>query len=162
MAVKGYSRAQIVLHWAVVLLVIQQFVLHDGIVASFRTKVETGVSTFTLLTVLHIAGGMAILAFALWRLEMRRSRGVPPPPAEDSAVQKLVAKLVHGGIYLVLILLPLSGTVAWAVPSPTAGGVHGVLRIVLFALVALHIAGAIYGQFVQKTGIIGRMMKAAD
>jgi cytochrome b561 len=162
MAVTGYSRAQITLHWLVALLVIAQFVLHEGMVDSFRTKIDTGVSNFTPMTVLHIAGGIAILAFALLRLQMRRSRGVPLPPAEDGAVQKLVAKLVHGGIYALLILLPVTGVVAWAGPSGLAGGIHGALRIVLFFLVALHVAGALYGQFVQKTGVIRRMMKAAD
>ena len=48
------------------------------------------------------------------------------------------------------------------VPSALAGGLHGLLRIVLFFLVAAHFAGAIYGQFVQNSGVIGRMMKSAD
>lgn len=159
MAVSGYSREQLWLHWLVAVLVIQQFVLHDGMVASFRTKIDSGVSSFTATTVLHIAGGALIFVFAIWRLSLRRTHGVPVPPTEDSALQQGLARLVHMGIYLTLILMPITGFWAWAGPSGLAGGIHGALRIVLFALVALHLLGAIYGQFVQKNRVIGRMMK---
>lgn len=161
MAVTGYSRTRIGLHWLVLLLVIGQFVLHDGMVASYRAKVDTGVSNFTTLTVLHIAGGMLILIFAMCRLMLRQSRGAPPPPQSKSAVQAMVARAGHVGLYLLLILMPVTGVVAWAGPAGPAAGLHSRLRRVVFGLAVLHFPGALVGQFVQRTSVIGRMMKAA-
>jgi len=54
---------------------VEQFVLQDSQVASFRTKIDTGVSNFTAMPVPHVAGWMLVLAFALGRLALRRSRG---------------------------------------------------------------------------------------
>ena len=89
-------------------------------------------------------------------------RGVPPPPQSDSASQARIATAVHVALYLLLILLPITGVVAWAGPSGNAAGLHSLLRLVLFGLVALHFLAALVGQFGQKTGVIGPMMKAAD
>ena len=104
MAVPGYSKLQIRLHWAVVILVALQYLLKDGMVASFRKKVDTGVVDFTGLTVAHIAGGLLILLLALWRLSLRRSVGAPPPPQTDPAWQKLLSKGTHVAIYTCLLM----------------------------------------------------------
>lgn len=159
MAVQGYSSVQIRLHWAVMILVVLQYLLHKGIVAGFRTKVDTGMVTFTGLTVAHIAGGLLILLLALWRLSLRRSLGVPPPPAGDPAWQTAVAKATHAAIYACLLALPLTGFIAWAGPFPLSGGIHSALRLLLLALVGLHVLGAVFGQFVRRSGVIGRMVK---
>ena len=161
MAVPGYSKLQIRLHWAVVILVALQYLLKDGIVASFRKKVDTGVVDFTGPTVAHIAGGLLILLLALWRLSLRRSVGAPLPPQTDPAWQKLLSKGTHVAIYTCLLALPLTGFIAWAGPVPVFGGIHGLLRLALLGLVLLHILAALYGQFIQRTGILKRMMKPA-
>ena len=162
MTAEGYTRVQIRLHWAVVLLVAAQFVLRDGIVASFKTKVATGVVNFTGLTVAHFAIGLLIFLLAVWRILLRRSLGAPLPPEGDPDWQKLLVRLTHAGIYGCLRAMPITGFIAWAGPVPLFGGIHGALRLLLLALVLLHIAGALYGQFVQRTGILRRMMKPVD
>ena len=88
--------------------------------------------------------------------------GVPPPPQSDGALQARLATAVHVALYLLLILMPVTGVVAWAGPSGGAAALHSALRLVLFGLVVLHFLAALVGQFVQKTGVIGRMMTAAD
>ena len=65
-------------------------------------------------------------------------------------------------LYLLLILMQITGVVAWAGPSGSAADLHSLLRLVLFGLVGLHFLAALVGQFGQKTGVIGPMMKAAD
>ena len=49
---------------------------------------------------------------------------------------------------------------AWFGGVDLAAQGHNVLKIVLLALVALHVLGALYHQFVLKDGLINRMRRA--
>ena len=61
---------------------------------------------------------------------------------------------------LTMILMPLSGSVAWFGGVEAAAQGHNVLKIVLLALVALHLVGALYHQFVLRDGTLARMRRA--
>ena len=78
----------------------------------------------------------------------------------DSAAQRALAKAAHVGLYALMILMPLSGSMAWFGGVDLAAQGHNVLKIVLLALVALHVLGALYHQFVLKDGLINRMRRA--
>lgn len=160
-AAAGYSRAQIALHWIVALLIVPQFVLHDAMSEAWD-RVEDGLEvTFDPLVAAHVFGGLAVLALVLWRLVLRARRAAPPPPEAEHPALKLVAKAVHGGLYLVALLLPVSGAAAWFGGIEAAAEGHEVLKALLLALVALHVAGALYHQFVLRTNIMDRMKRAA-
>ena len=107
----------------------------------------------------HVAGGALVMIFALWRLTLRARRGVPPA-IEASKVQGILAKLTHAGLYALMILMPLSGSVAWFGGVEAAAQGHNVLKIVLLALVALHVIGALYHQFILRDGTLARMRRA--
>ncbi|MCR9150244.1 MAG: cytochrome b/b6 domain-containing protein [Rhodobacteraceae bacterium] len=157
----GYSRAQIALHWIVAVLIVPQFVLHDGIAAAWD-KIEDGIAVgFDPLVAGHVFGGIAILALVVWRLALRARRGAPPPPEAEHPALKLVAKATHGGLYLLLIVMPVSGLVAWFGGVETAAEAHETMKIALLALVVLHVAGALYQQFVLKTNLMERMKRPA-
>ncbi len=158
---KGYSRGQIGLHWIIALLLVPQFLLHDGIKAAFREMMKGGAASYDAMVLLHVVGGLLILVLMLWRVALRMDRGVPPPPAGESAVQKRVASAVHGLLYLVLFLLPLSGLAAWFGAAGAAAEFHELMKPLLLILVALHVLGALYHQFVLKTGLIDRMRHPA-
>jgi cytochrome b561 len=79
MSVSGYSRMQIRLHWAVVVLVAVQFLFHDGMSHAFRDLLETRTQTFTPGVIVHIASGLLILLFVFWRIGLRMLHGVPAP-----------------------------------------------------------------------------------
>ena len=82
---KGYSRAQIALHWIVAVLIVLQFVLHEPMAEAWD-KVEDGIAVaFDPVVALHVFGGLAVLAFALWRIVLRQRRGAPPPPGSGPA-----------------------------------------------------------------------------
>lgn len=159
MAVRGYSRAQIVLHWATVVLVALQYLLHEGIAEAFDEGLDSGRMQLSAPVVGHMAGGALILLLVFWRLALRGERGVPPPPAADPAWQQTFARAVYWGMYGVLLLLPVTGAVAWAQASPAASAAHEALRALLLALILLHVAGALWGQFVQKSGVLARMLR---
>lgn len=155
----GYTRTQIALHWIVAILIVLQFVLHDGISHAFRAVMRGTEISFDPLVASHVFGGLAVLAFALWRLALKAKNGVPQPPEEEAPALKLAAKVTHLSLYGLMILVPVTGAVAWFGMNHDAGEVHEVLRIPLLLLVLLHVAGALYHQFVLKTGVMNRMRR---
>lgn len=156
--VTGYTRRQIAAHWIVAALILMQYLFKDGIAAAWDRWREGMASEFSPVVLAHIVGGMLILVFALWRLLLRRRDGVPAIPG-DSAVQVMLARATHAGLYLLMILMPLSGAVAWFGGVEAAAAAHNILKVALLALVALHVVGALYHQFVLRDGLIARMRK---
>lgn len=157
----GYSRPQIRLHWIVALLIVPQFVLHDGISAAWRALGQGQELPFSPLVPLHVLGGVLIAALVLWRIVLRLRRAAPALPEGGHPALDLVAKLTHAGLYALLLGLPLSGAVAWFGGVHAAGDAHEVMKTLLLALVALHVVGALYHQFVLKDGLMQRMKRAA-
>lgn len=78
---KGYSLAQISLHWIIALLVLAQFLNDDAIGAAWRA-IRRGAAEVPggVLVTAHVVAGIAILALVLWRLGLRLTRGAPPAP----------------------------------------------------------------------------------
>lgn len=155
----GYSRLQIALHWLVFALIAQQYIFKDAMSAAWGRITDGLEAGFDPLVLSHVAGGALIMIFALWRLTLRAMHGVPPA-VEVSRVQGILAKLTHVGLYVLMILLPVSGSVAWFGGIDAAARGHNVMKVVLLALVALHVVGALYHQFVLKDGLIRRMRRA--
>ena len=155
----GYSRLQIALHWGAALLIVQQYLFKDAISAAWDATTKGLEAAFDPLVLAHVAGGALVMLFALWRLSIRARRGAPAMVG-DSAAQRALAKAAHVGLYALMILMPLSGSMAWFGGVDLAAQGHNVLKIVLLALVALHVLGALYHQFVLKDGLINRMRRA--
>lgn len=165
MAVRGYSKAQIRLHWIVAVLVGLQFLFHDGISDAFEDGIETAGAGGLVLTgpaTAHVAAGGLILLLAVVRLLLRQGRGAPPPPEGDPGWQKAAAAGTHLALYALLLAIPVTGAVAWGGASEGAADVHEALTTALLVLVAAHILGALYGQFLQRTGILRRMVRPED
>jgi len=162
MSASGYSRMQIRLHWAVVGLVAVQFLFNGGMSRAFGDLLETGVQNFTLGVTVHIVAGLAILLLAFWRIGLRFLHGVPAPAPGHSPAQVMVARVTYGLFYLLMLLLPISGMVAWSQGAAWAGGVHSVLPVVLFVLIVLHVVAALVAHFVRKDGTMARMVKPVD
>ncbi|SEQ98249.1 cytochrome b [Thalassovita taeanensis] len=155
----GYSRLQIALHWLVFALIAQQYIFKDAMSATWDRITDGLEAGFDPLVLAHVAGGALVMIFALWRLTLRTRRGVPQA-IEASKVRGILAKLTHVGLYALMILMPVSGSVAWFGGVEAAAKGHNVLKIVLLALVALHVVGALYHQFVLRDGTLARMRRA--
>lgn len=160
--VTGYSRVQIALHWMVVVLVVFQFVAHDGMVSAWTAYLDgeqppagTGV-----MSTLHIAGGSLILLMMLSRSYLRFTRGAPPPPADEPRLLQLVAEGVHLALYAILLSLPISGALAWFAGYRLAGTIHDWLTNLLLGAIALHIGGALYQHVVRRSNVLIRMFRA--
>lgn len=159
--VTGYSPIQVTLHWVVVVLVAFQFLAHDGIERSWRAFVggEPPPADMTALTYLHIAAGTLVLLLALLRIYLRMTRGAPSPPPDEPRLLQLLAEAVHGSIYLLLLLLPVSGAIAWFLGVEAAGDAHELLKTLLLAAIALHIAGALFQHFILRSQVLMRMFR---
>lgn len=159
---KGYSARQIRLHWIVTILIVLQFVLHEPMSEAWEMIEDGQTPAFNWLVLSHVFGGGLVLAFALWRLVLRQTRGVPPPPAEEPAILQLAAHVGHLALYALMILMPLSGMAAWFGGIDVAAEGHEVLKVALLALVAVHVLAALWHQFWLKDGLLLRMKRPQD
>jgi len=95
------------------------------------------------------------------RLWLRLKYGAPPAdPAEPVALQWL-AKLAHIALYLLLIILPVSGLVGWISGEGTPIQAHLIAKTILLPLIGLHVLGALVHHFFWKTNVLRRMMVPA-
>lgn len=153
----GYSRLQIRLHWIIAALIVLQYLFKNAIAAAWDAAQKGIVTEFDPLVMAHVVGGGLVAVLTLWRISVRRSRGAPLPPQEEHPALKLAAKATHLGLYALMLLMPLSGAMAWFGGVQTAAFGHNVMKVVLLALVALHVLGALYHQFVLRNNLLLRM-----
>lgn len=154
----GFTKAQKVLHWAVATLIALQYLFFDGMGRPFHELMNTGFGTYSATVVIHIVIGVAVLGLAAWRLLLRARVGAPEAPETEPAIAKHGAKLAHVAIYLMLILLPISGSIAWFLQIGSAASLHELLTTLLLIVLAVHVAAVLVHQFIWKTNIIGRMI----
>jgi len=159
----GYAPIQIGLHWAVVVLVVFQYVAHKGIQAAWDAdrRGDAPPSDAEALAYLHIAVGSTILVLALLRISLRLTRGAPPPPKDEPSLIQLLAEAVHLAIYGLLLLLPLSGFLAWVFSARWAASVHVILQACLLGAICLHVAGALFQHFIRRSDVLMRMLRTA-
>lgn len=155
----GYSRQQIALHWLAFVLIAQQYLFHEAISDAWDRFRDGAEVAFDPLVLVHVAGGALVLAFTIWRLSLRAWRGAPPA-IESSTLQALLARFTHRGLYALMILTPISGSVAWFGGVELAAEGHEVMKALLLALIALHLGGALFHQFILRDGTLLRMRRA--
>lgn len=160
-APKGYTRLQIALHWIAALLIVQQYLFKDAISGAWEAATKGVESAFNPLVLAHVAGGALVLLFALWRLSIKARRGASAMVG-DSATQRALAKATHLGLYALMFLMPVSGSVAWFGGVEVAAQGHNLLKIALLGFVALHVVGALYHQFILGDGLLDRMRRARN
>lgn len=163
-----YGTVAIAIHWTSAIAIVGTFAL--GLMAAGTTDPAAEV---TLLRG-HIVLGSLVLILTLLRIGWwiwgdRR----PKPVAGQPPVQELAAKIVHYGIYAVILLMASSGIatliLSGAMPAIATGTAlpdfseivprlaHGIMSRVLLVLLAAHIGAALYHQFIRRDRLLGRM-----
>jgi len=155
MASAGYSRMQIRLHWLVAVLVLFQFLLHNGATEAFERGQDGKGFDLTSAAIVHFVGGGLILVLVALRLALRRERDPRAGLATGANHMFLL-------IYVALLLMPVSGAVAWALKSGFAATLHSWLKIGLLVLIVLHIALVLRGHVLRKNGVLLKMMRPED
>jgi cytochrome b561 len=161
------------LHWSVALLVIGAACV--GLLMDELPNSPDKIKVYAL----HKSVGITILALVvlrlLWRLIDRR----PPLPPTMPRWQRALSSLTHGLLYLMLLVMPLSGWLYnsasnfalqwfWLFNLPALSGPDRELRhlahdihetgiYVLAVLFALHVAAALKHHFVDRDATLARM-----
>ncbi|MCX7628430.1 MAG: cytochrome b [Methylophilaceae bacterium] len=126
---------------------------------------------------LHKSIGVTLLLLILIRVYVRLTHQPPAFPDSMKAWEKKIADLVHKGLYVLMVAMPLSG-ILMAINSkygimwfglPLAPGldnpelreafkeVHEIIGAILISLIALHVAAAIKHKVIDKDEIMSRM-----
>ncbi|MBV7377496.1 cytochrome b [Maritimibacter dapengensis] len=158
-----------VLHWVMALGVIGM--LGFG---TYIANMTVNMSNFHLYA-WHKSIGLTLLLLALvrivWHLGSRVPKSLPAPKWQEA-----LARVVHFGLFLLLLAVPLTGWIAsaatgidvvfWGVTLPSIApaseawedaffAAHGVLTKLLLAAIVLHIAGAVK----RRDGTLRRMVR---
>lgn len=165
-----------VLHWLLALLLAAQILL------GFAAERWTPRATSDLLFPFHFQLGILILCLMLLRLALRLALPVPGHEEGESPWRHRLRAAVHGLLYALVLLLPISGHVIWVwmgaartffgaleipaffVPPDEETGralawyVHVYGAWTLLALVCLHGAAAMSHAWRRKDGFIARRM----
>ncbi len=170
-----YTKTAIALHWLIALLIIAAFGL--GVtMTDIPGLTPTKLKYFSW----HKWLGVTVLALMLVRLLWRLTHAAPVLPSSIPAWQIQASGLLHGGLYVLMFAIPLSGyfySLAAGVPVTYLGvlplpvligpdpelkdvlkGVHYWLNMGLLAAVILHVAAALKHQFIDRDGVLKRML----
>ncbi|WP_373353324.1 cytochrome b [Pseudoroseicyclus sp. CXY001] len=150
-----YARPQVWLHWLTVLLLLVSLISHDAMEDAWDLVEDGGAAVGALP---HRLAGVAILFLTLARLVLRMRYGAPPEPPMPP-LMALAATFSHIALYALLIILPILGLTAWVGGVEAAAELHGTLVWLLWIIVVLHVAAALFHQFVRRDGLMGRMMR---
>jgi cytochrome b561 len=170
-----YSLPAIVLHWLIALLIIGTFTL--GLV---MTDIPGLTPAKLRYFSWHKWAGVTVLGLAALRLLWRLACRPPALPATTPAWQQSAAHALHALLYVLIFAVPLSGYgfslaagvevvylglfklpvlfAADPVLKPVLRAVHYWLDMTLAAAVALHVAAALKHHFVDRDGLMGRML----
>jgi cytochrome b561 len=169
-----YSGPALTLHWLSALLIFCGFSL-----GLFMTGLEFSPAKFRLYA-WHKWIGITVFLVAALRLAWRA--GHPPPllPASMTAWQVRASHVAHAMLYALMLAIPLSG---WVYSSATGVSVvylglvplpdlvpkdresaralllvHRALNYTLAAVVLTHVVAALKHQFVDRDGVLARML----
>lgn len=179
----AYHPVQRLAHWAVAAAVVIAIPLGIGIDefsdAEVREITGGGLGIGDLYW-WHKSFGFLVLFLMILRLIARIVWKTPPYDPPLSPKERLGALVVHKGLYIALLLMPLLGWLGtnWFGPgaatffgitmpdlvgqdremSALALAAHGIVAWLLFALVAAHLAALGWHGWVKKDAIIERMV----
>ena len=168
-----YNRTARSLHWLIAVLLLGQFVFGWWLGDIPRNTPARG-----YYVNLHKSTGMLIGLLILLRVVWRIKHSAPPLPASLPRWQHWLAAASHHGMYLCMVVMPLSGYLAsnfskhgvkffntfllppWGSDDKQLYAVfnqtHKITAVVLLGLVVLHVLAALQ-HGLRRDGIISRM-----
>ncbi len=161
---KRYSPLWVTIHWLVALLFFAEIYL--GL-----TSVALPPQEKAPILRLHMPIGITVLVLMLVRLYLRWRTPRPEDATTGNAFLDSVARGVHHALYLLAFLMPLSGLALSAryglpsivfqgqgsIPVDLNPGLHGLFFFLSALLILIHIAAALYHQFIRKDNLLARM-----
>jgi cytochrome b561 len=154
----GYSGLQIALHWIIAALIVANWLGAEAMEEAYDALRDQGPGVMPSALHPHQVIGIVVLVLAMVRLVVRLRRGVPAHPAGDPPLFTGLASVTHWAMYALIIVIPVTGILAWGLRIDGAAEFHGPLVNVLVAVVILHLGGAIR-QEARKGGYIRRITR---
>lgn len=171
-AAPRYAGVQIWIHWLTALCI-------AGLVAAGLTMTRIGPGPLTnALYELHKSVGLIVVALVVARLLARAAYGAPPH-APMPGWKLLAARISHAAIYLLIVIVPLSGWAAtsaccapvnlfWTIDLtlPVARGfdvarpifvVHNYAAYLLMFVVFVHAGAALQHHYIERDDTLARM-----
>jgi cytochrome b561 len=169
-----YGRVAMALHWLTALLIAGSFTVGLSMVGLplGRQKLQW--------YAWHKSIGVTVFLLSCLRLAWRANHAAPPPLAAMPEWQRRASVLVHGVLYGLLLVTPLSG---WIYSSSTGVQVvylgliplpdlvpkdrqlarvllalHLTLNFTLFSMVCVHTAAALKHHFIDRDTVLTRML----
>jgi cytochrome b561 len=176
-ATTKYTLLMRLLHWLIAILILGMIGVGwymSGLPDEHPTKYD--------IYAIHKSIGITLLGLIVIRLLVRFFSPIPELPKELSWWEKLLTKTVHFFLYLLMLMVPVSGylmsdfagfPVEWfgiEVPgfvpdnmesSEGAQSAHGILPYILLGLIGLHLLGSLKHRFLDKnkdTDVLKRML----
>jgi cytochrome b561 len=162
------------LHWVIFALVITQLVL-----ASIAEELPLGMRKLAVLA-RHKSVGITIFMLVLLRLAWRWMNPTPPLPPGLKPYERVLARLTHAGLYVLLLVMPVTGwimssarnfPVSWfsvlQLPDLVSPNqrlyramvqTHLALAWTLVALVVLHVLAALKHHLILRDDVLRRML----
>ncbi|OXI93336.1 MULTISPECIES: cytochrome b [Burkholderia] len=170
----AYTRFAIAMHWSIAILILLNLMI--GI---YMDTFPHNSTQFNGILFYHASIGSLIFMLTVPRLAWRATHTPPPLPASVPAWQARIAGALHGVLYLLLCLVPLTGYVhrlAGAHPVSFFGitelpvligrdeplrlltdTLHRALVLTLGLLLVMHVAAGLKHKFVDRDGVAERM-----
>jgi cytochrome b561 len=166
-----YSKRMVVIHWLTLALLVIAWYLGDTLVDERNERS----ATLAGYLVHALVGGSVLMVTAMRMIY--RSVDRMPQLASNSLMNMMAIGIQHW-LYLLLVLIPLTGFMTlltsrvgealvtvnakllpekFTGPSVISNVSHDLLMTVLMVVVAIHVLGAAWHQFIMKDGLMRRM-----
>ena len=169
--VARYHKALVVLHWMLAVLLLLALGMGSFVLSTTPNSAPEKIAALQG----HMIVGGLILLLTLTRLGVRLKTAHPPPATTGHPLLDKLAPLTHWVLYVLVLLMAGSGvamSVLAGLPAIVFGGVgslpvdfnslppravHGLVAKLLMLAIAMHVAAALYHQFVRRDGLLARM-----
>ena len=165
-----YHPVLAILHWLLALCLVGLLFAGSVLLAPLPNDDPGKMISFRL----HMGLGIVTLFLMVLRLAVRLSTRQPDPAVTGSPILDRLARANHWALYLLAFVMAGSGiafarasglpdAVFGSGPMPpdfeglTARRIHGAAARLFMALIALHVAAALWHHFVRRDGVITRM-----
>ncbi len=178
-----YDAVAMIIHWLTAALMIYMVFFGEDLMKAGERAAKAGdMANATFEPSIHVSLGAAILLLTVLRIVWRMTHATPPYPASMKRYEIIASKSLHGLFYLLLIGIPLTGWLtfggflaevpamagvkmfgAFPVPAAPVTGetfkeLHEIGSNIAMVLIILHVLAALKHQFLNRDGILKRML----
>ena len=157
---RNYHVVQIILHWLIAFLVLYQYVSSNGFSDNKLDKCKnSGLDSIDCdFFTSHYQVGLFIIGLMFVRIGMRLYFGAPKLSNKVPSIIKILGKISHLALYLLVFAMPISGLLGWYIDSGIILPIHKVLSKALLSLILIHICAVGFHEGILGSSLMHRML----